>query len=127
VIRTPVGPSTCSVWVLSDTKQVQLTWEENYQKQEEKMRGNADVLDMYGIPWQVHEDWNLALVASTSAIITVGGMLDGDFTGVGLPDYITADKTDYENARRIVNGTDKADTIAGYARKYETALRAGLE
>lgn len=82
---------------------------------------------MYGIPWRVHEDWNLALVASTSAIITVGGMLDGDFTGVGLPDYITADKTDYENARRIVNGTDKADTIAGYARKYETALRAGLE
>jgi hypothetical protein len=105
---------------------VQLTWEENYQTQQSKMMAQAETLDMYGIPWKVHEDWNLALNPATSAIITVGGMLDGDFTGVGLPNYINTTSIDYVNARRIVNGTDKADTIAGYASKYETALRAGL-
>lgn len=106
---------------------VQLTWEENYQKQQNKMGEYEDVLNSYDIPWRVHDDWNLALVAETSAIVTVGGMRDGDFTGKGLSDYISDTQVDYVNARRIVNGTDKASTIAGYADKYEAALRAGLE
>lgn len=105
---------------------VQLTWEENYQNQQTKLGEYADTLDAYGIAWKVHDDWNLALVPATSAIITVGGMRDGDFTGVGLSDYITADSVDYVNARRIVNGTDCAEQIAGYADDYETALRAGF-
>jgi hypothetical protein len=105
---------------------VQLTWEENYQKQQDKLSGHADTLDMYGIRWQVHDDWNLALEAPTSAIITVGGMRDGDFTGVGLSNYINTDGVDYVEARRIVNGTDCAEKIAGYAEKYESALRAGF-
>jgi len=29
-------------------------------------------------------------------------------------------------ARRIVNGTDRAEQIAGYATKYEDALRVGV-
>jgi hypothetical protein len=74
----------------------------------------------------VHDDYNLALVASTSALITVGGMRDGDFTGMKLSDYIKPGSVDYVNARRIVNGTDRAEQIAGYAEKYEEALRAGM-
>ena len=50
------------------------------------------------------------------------GMLDGWFTGKKFGDYFTAQKTDWVNARRIINGTDKADTIAGYARAFYSAL-----
>jgi hypothetical protein len=53
-------------------------------------------------------------------------MRDGDFTGMKLSDYITPESVDYVNARRIVNGTDRAEQIAGYAEKYEEALRAGM-
>jgi hypothetical protein len=54
------------------------------------------------------------------------GMRQGSFTGVGLSKYINADKCDYVNARRIINGTDKAQTIAGYATKFESILRASV-
>lgn len=104
---------------------VQLTWEENYEKQQEKL-GAIEQVHIYRIPYQVHDDWNLALVPSTSALVTVGGMRDGDFTGKKLSDYITSGSVDYVNARRIVNGTDRAEQIAGYAREYEIALRAGM-
>ena len=105
---------------------VQLTWEENYKRQQDKLHAIGQV-HIYKIPYQVHDDWNLALVPRTSAIITVGGMRDGDFTGKKLSDYIKAGSVDYVNARRIVNGTDRAEQIAGYAREYERALRAGTD
>ena len=54
-------------------------------------------------------------------------MRDGDFTGKDLADYIDEDNCDYVEARRIVNGTDRAEQIAGYAEKFEAALRAGFE
>ena len=50
------------------------------------------------------------------------GMENGRFTGKKLSDYLPGD---YVNARRIINGTDKAETIAGHARAFEAALRAG--
>lgn len=105
---------------------IQITWEENYMKQQTKLGEMQRVRDG-GIPYQVHDDWNLALNLQTSAIITVGGMKDGDFTGVGLDDYIKPGSVDYINARRIVNGTDRAEQIAGYAEAFESAIRAGLE
>ena len=37
-------------------------------------------------------------------------------------DYIYGNTCDYVNARRIVNGTDRAETIAGYAEKFQSAL-----
>jgi putative chitinase len=104
---------------------VQLTWEENYEKQQNKLDAIPQV-HTYEIPYQVHDDYNLALDPRTSAIITVGGMRDGDFTGKKLSDYIKPGSVDYVNARRIVNGTDRAEQIAGYAEKYEEALRAGM-
>lgn len=104
---------------------VQLTWEENYLKQQVKLHAIKQV-HIYKIPYQVHDDWNLALEPATSALITIGGMRDGDFTGKKLYDYIKPGSVDYVNARRIVNGTDRAEQIAGYAREYESALRAGM-
>ena len=54
--------------------------------------------------------------------ILVEGMKLGTFTGKKLSDYITLRKSDFKGARRIVNGTDKADLIAGYAREYDRLL-----
>ena len=53
-----------------------------------------------------------------SWVITVSRMTDGSFTGVGFDKYINDRKCDYYNARRIINGTDKAGLIAGYAEQW---------
>lgn len=83
---------------------VQVTWEDNHRK--------------FGAtkPGQMMT-WPIALVA------IFDGMLKGIFTGKKLSDYIGDGKTDYVGARRIVNGTDKAALIAGYAKAFEKALR----
>jgi hypothetical protein len=47
--------------------------------------------------------------------------------GPPLSRYINPSKCDYVNARRSVNVLDKAEQIAGYARKIEAALRAGID
>lgn len=58
------------------------------------------------------EDWDIAYE------IMVIFCLHGLFTGVGLRRYISTTQIDFVNARRVVNGTDKADLIAGYANEY---------
>jgi putative chitinase len=50
------------------------------------------------------------------------GMIDGLFTGQSLEDYFNANKTDWQQARKIVNGMDKANLIADYARRFNTCL-----
>lgn len=52
------------------------------------------------------------------------GCIDGDFTGKKLGDYIRHGSADFVNARRVVNGTDKAQTIANYAKKFGAARKA---
>jgi hypothetical protein len=51
------------------------------------------------------------------------GCLEGLFTGKKLSDYINGRKKNYKLARRVVNGNDRASLIAGYARKFEKALK----
>jgi predicted chitinase len=91
---------------------VQLTGRSNYRKMGEKL--NIDL----------EENPELALAPDVSAEIMFTGMGDGDFTGKKLPDYFSASKDDPVNARRIINGTDKADLIAGYHRKFLAAIKA---
>jgi hypothetical protein len=79
------------------------------------------------VPYRVHDDPNLALNPHTSALISIYGCLDGDFTGKKLSDYIKPGSVDYVNARKVVNGTDRANEIANYAKRWEQALRAGFE
>ena len=50
------------------------------------------------------------------------GSINGWFTGVGLPQYFDADTEDPVNARKVINGLDKADLIAGYYRSFKAAL-----
>lgn len=60
---------------------------------------------------------------SDTAAILVKGSNDGIFTGRKLSDYINSSSVDYYNARRVINGLDKAEQIAEYARQYESVLK----
>lgn len=64
---------------------------------------------------------DLILDPMVSATALVQASVEGWYTGKKLSDYLPGD---YRNARRVINGIDKADTIAGYARAFEKALRA---
>lgn len=89
---------------------VQLTWERNYHKAASELG-----VDLTTVPDKVMEP-------DIAADILVIGSRDGWFTGKKLSDYITMQKSNYRGARRIINGTDKAATIAEIARDYEAAL-----
>lgn len=89
---------------------VQLTWRENYERAGRKLK-----LDLTS-------DADAVMEPKVSAQILVVGMLEGWFTGKRLSQYINSDTTDYINARRIVNGTDKAREIAEIAKQYEVLL-----
>ena len=53
-------------------------------------------------------------------------MRNGTVTGKKLSDFIDADKTDYTNARRIINGLDHAAKLSAAATKFEATLRDSL-
>ena len=91
---------------------VQLTWDYNYKKAQDKL----------GAPF--YGDPELALEPHHAAAIMIRGMVEGWFTGKKLADYLNDQHSDYIGARKIINGTDKAQTIAGYAKKFEAFLAA---
>ncbi|MEZ2602855.1 peptidoglycan-binding protein [Kluyvera intermedia] len=98
---------------------VQLTWKENYQKAQDVV---IDFRTMTNdVPLVMQPD--AAMTPWVAAQIAINGMSQGWFTGKSLGDYLTDTSTDYVNARRIINGTDKAQTIAAYAEEAEAALR----
>lgn len=92
---------------------VQLTHRDNYAK-----AGKMVGVDLVRDP-------SLALDPAIAARVLVQGCENGIFTGVGLSDYLDGAKPDYVSARKVVNGTDKAQAIADLARGFEKALRAG--
>ena len=89
---------------------VQITWKWNY----------AAFEKLLGLPLVANPD--MALDVDTSAQIAALGMLKGVFTGKKLADYFNAQTCDWLNARRIINGTDRAALVAGYAQKFYQAL-----
>lgn len=90
----------------------QLTWEPNYIRAEKET----------GEP--VHQHPEKALEPGPATKIIVTGMREGWFTTKKLSDYITLKKSDFKGARRIINGTDKAQSIADIAVHYDTDLKA---
>lgn len=86
---------------------VQLTHKANYQK-----AGTRMGIDLVADP-------SAALSPMIAARILVQGCTEGWFTGKKLPDYLPGD---YVNARRVVNGTDKAKEIAALAQEFEAAI-----
>jgi putative chitinase len=95
---------------------VQLTWYENYETM-----GRLLGIDLLNNP-------ELALDAHHAADIMFEGMTKGnsnfgDFTGKSLEHYFNDTKEDWVNARKIINGLDKAELIAGYGKKFYNALK----
>lgn len=86
---------------------VQLTHRDNYTKASQLV--GVDLL----------ADPSRAMHPEIAAKILVEGSVRGMFTGKRLADYLPGD---YTGARRIINGTDRAAMIAGYARRFEDAL-----
>lgn len=108
---------------------VQLTHESNYVGMEDETS-----VDLTQYP-------EAALLPQISAIVTVDGMMDGDFSPANGPlnNYIpvteNADGTttqgaaDYEGARKTVNGSDRKEDIAAIAERIATSIatyRAGV-
>lgn len=93
---------------------VQITGRKNYAQM-----GGLLGVDLIGNP-------DFAKVPLTAYQIACVGMAKGLFTGKGLMDYLGA-QTDWVNARRIINGTDKAKVIAGYADAMFRALSAAIK
>jgi putative chitinase len=88
---------------------VQITWDYNYKK--------------FGILNTPEK----ALEPETAYRIASQGMLKGMFTGKKLSHYFSDTKEDFKNARRIINGLDRADHVASIARKIQACLSLALE
>lgn len=98
---------------------VQLTWERNYKRADDEL----------GLSGALTSDRDLALRPDIAAKILVSGMSQGWFTSKKLADYLpeqgSAVLGQYQQARRIINGQDKAIEIGKQAQAFEAALSAG--
>lgn len=63
-----------------------------------------------------------ALEPERAVAILIDGMRSGRFTGKRLDDYFCGSRADWVEARRIINGVDRAADIARHARLYVLAL-----
>lgn len=111
---------------------VQLTGRNNYRRATKEIRKQLPSLvaefeqrtgekfDLEANPHQA-KDWQIAFA------VMILGMSQGWFTGKKLADYFNSKTKDARNARRIINGTDKAATIAKYSEGFELCLKAALE
>ncbi len=94
---------------------VQLTWLVNYARMSTLLTLEfGKEIDLVSNP---------ELAVEYSIPIIWEGMIRGTFTGKNFADYIKPGSVDYVNARRIINGTDKAQEIADIARQFENALK----
>ncbi|BDS13045.1 glycoside hydrolase family 19 protein [Aureispira anguillae] len=84
---------------------VQLTHQKNYRK----------MSDFLGV--DLVKNPSLALDPNNAAKILVYGMLNGLFTRQRLSQYINGSIVDFYQARKTVNGLDRAGRVAGYAEK----------
>lgn len=92
---------------------VQLTGRANYAKAER----------LLGLPMLKNPD--LAMRPDAAAKILRSGMETGWFTGKSLKNYLPAEigtAAQFTQARRIINGMDKAAQIAAYATHFQKAL-----
>lgn len=95
---------------------VQLTGRANYARAGKKLG-----VDMIADP-------DLAMRPDLAARIMREGMTEGWFTGIGFKRYLPTDAAvpategQFINARKIINGMDKAALIAGYALKFQRDL-----
>lgn len=94
----------------------QLTWDYNYKKMGKALNLGDE---LYFYP-------DKALDHAISYKIMSLGMRKGMITGARLTQYLSGNRTDYEGARKIINGVDRKEEIAKNAVKYEQLLNASL-
>lgn len=104
---------------------VQLTWKKNYERADREL----------GLGGRLVANLDLAMKAEISAPIMVKGMAEGWFCASkdgarhDLPRHVArsgpSTRAQYRSARRIINGVDKADKVAGEAIAFQAALVAG--
>ncbi|SFI59784.1 glycoside hydrolase family 19 protein [Albimonas pacifica] len=92
---------------------VQLTWLRNY----------ADMSVRLGLDLVSNPD--LVKSPEIASEVIWEGMLEGVF-GDRLSQHVRPGHLDFRNARRCVNGLDRADDVAGYAGVFLEGLRASL-
>lgn len=93
---------------------VQLTWKRNYEAFQN------EVFELTGL--DIVENPDNALDPKAAAYIMFAGMARGTFTGKSLQTYFNGTVTDWVNARRIINGTDRAREIAEIAKQFYADL-----
>jgi hypothetical protein len=94
----------------------QLTWWDNY------VKGRDNLKKRYNIIADLEKEPQRMLEHETSALVIYDGMVYGWFTGKSLQNYFNATTENPQQARRIVNGTDKMDLIASYYWKFKKGL-----
>jgi putative chitinase len=120
------GPQTKVGKMLGNTKEgdgalfhgrgyVQLTGRRNYTKAK-----NLTGVDLVSNP-------DAAKEPALAYQIAIQGMIDGWFTGKKLSQFIKDGVADFENARTIINGHDKAVLIADIARRFSEVLLEVIE
>ena len=96
---------------------VQLTWANNYARAEMEL----------GVPLLSNPD--LAMDPDIASDIMIRGMSEGWFTGKKLSTYLPSTRlasiSEFNEARRVINGLDKSQMIAEYAISFQLALLAG--
>lgn len=90
----------------------QNTWRDIYEK---LTKANTKKWDFVNKP-------DLLLKMEPSVWATFHAMLTGLYTGKKLSDYFGPHNESPTDARRIINGTDKADLIAGYYYEFKRAI-----
>lgn len=101
---------------------VQLTWCDNYEWADRACAAAGLIK-----PGEILKDFDLVMRPDIATFILVTGMEGGHFTGKGLDDYVGQRGTveQFTQARRIINGTDRAAAIASYAVLFQDAAEAG--
>lgn len=95
---------------------VQITGRRNYDAMTKALSlGNTDNLVTFP---------ERALDPSIAYRILSHGMRHGTFTGKSLGHYIKGAVCSYVKARRVINGNDRAELIAGYASRIHSILTA---
>lgn len=85
---------------------VQLTWENNYKTYSSLL--NKDLVN----------NPDLALEPDIALFVLVHGFKTGTFTGRKITEFINVNNTNFVEARRCINGTDKAHEIAKIAQGF---------